>query len=106
MRSILAPQLGVHRAQFAVRIERRVPLTTSDGIQLVADVYHPRRAGETTPTILVRIPYSKIFVNGLFATVVGRMWAERGYTVVIQGSQAGTTWAENTTRCATTSGWP
>ncbi|BDA72304.1 hypothetical protein CAL7716_064700 [Calothrix sp. PCC 7716] len=42
---------------------------------------------EKTPTILVRIPYSKNFTNTTFANVVGRMWAARGYTAVIQGTR-------------------
>jgi putative CocE/NonD family hydrolase len=62
-------------------------LFTSDGIELRADIYHPYRAPETRPTILVRIPYSKTMLNRMFATVVGQMWAERGYTVVIQGTR-------------------
>ena len=84
---LLARRLDLRPAEFAVRIERSVPLTTRDGIQLVGDIYHPRRARTATPTILVRIPYSKTLVNRLFATIIGRMWAERGYTVVIQGTR-------------------
>ena len=61
-------------------------MTTSDGIELVADIYHPQRAGPT-PTILVRIPYTKTPLTTLFGTVVGRFWAERGYTVVLQGTR-------------------
>lgn len=82
--SLLAYQLGIRRPEFAVRIERSVALTTSDGIPLVADIYHPQRAGPKTPTVLVRIPYSKTTKIKLLATIVGRMWAERGYTVVMQ----------------------
>ncbi len=85
--SLLAYNIGIRRPEFAVRIERSVALTTSDGILLVADIYHPLRAGAKTPTILVRIPYSKTTIPRLFATTVGRMWAERGYTVVIQGTR-------------------
>ena len=85
--SLLAYQLGIRRPEFAVRIERSVALTTSDGIALVADIYHPQRSVPKTPTILVRIPYSKTTTIKLFATIVGRMWAERGYTVVIQGTR-------------------
>jgi uncharacterized protein len=85
--SLLALSLGTRRPEFAVRIERSVGFTTTDGIRLVADIYHPQRAGRTTATILVRIPYSKTTVNKLFATTVGRMWAERGYTVLIQGTR-------------------
>ena len=85
--SLIAHHLGMHGPQYAVRIERGAKLTTSDGIELVADVYHPRRAGPKTPTILVRIPYSRTMTNKTFATVVGQMWAERGYTVVVQGTR-------------------
>jgi hypothetical protein len=85
--SLVAYQLGIRRAEYAVRIERSVKFTTSDGIELAADVFHPQRAPAKTPTILVRIPYSKTTTNKLFATIVGQMWAERGYSVVIQGTR-------------------
>jgi uncharacterized protein len=85
--SWLAHRLDVRSAEYAVRIERGVGMTTADGVRLVADVYHPQRAGPTSPTILVRIPYSKTPTTQLFATIVGRMWAERGYTVVMQGTR-------------------
>lgn len=82
----LARQIGARPAEHAVRIERAVALTAADGTKLVADVYLPENL-PTTPTILVRIPYSKTVTNTLIATVVGRYWAERGYTVVIQGTR-------------------
>jgi uncharacterized protein len=82
--TILAMMLDARRPEHAVRVERGVAMTTSDGVKLVADVYHPLRTA-LTPTILVRIAFSKTLTNSLFATVVGRFWAERGYTVVIQG---------------------
>jgi hypothetical protein len=84
--TILAGLLSARAAEYAVRIERGVATTMRDGVTLVSDVYHPVRA-TLTPTILVRIPFSKTIVNSLFATLVGRFWAERGYTVVIQGTR-------------------
>ena len=78
--------LGFDPPQYAVRTHRSVSMSTSDGVELVAHVYRPRRA-DPTPTILVRIPYSKTFTNTLFADIVGRMWAEHGYTVVIQATR-------------------
>jgi len=84
--TFLAYALDVRSAEYAVRIERGVTMTASDGVPLVSDVYHPVRAG-ATPTILVRIPFSNTVVNSLFASVVGRFWAERGYTTVIQGTR-------------------
>lgn len=82
----LARQIGARPAEYAVRIERAAALTASDGTRLVADIYHPENL-HRSPTILVRIPYSKTVKNTLIATVVGRYWAERGYTVVIQGTR-------------------
>src|SRR6185295_1550061 len=76
----------VRLPEYAVRIDRGVAMTTSDGITLVSDVYRPVRAG-ATPAILVRIPLSKTIVNSLLATIVGRFWAEHGYTVVNQGTR-------------------
>jgi len=84
--TVLAVTLHARRADHAVRIDRGVAMTTSDGVRLVADVYRPLRETRT-PTLLVRIPFSKTFTNSLFATVVGRFWAERGYTVVMQGTR-------------------
>ena len=84
--AILARAIDIRPAEYAVRIDRGVTMTTSDGVTLVADVYRPVRAG-STPTILVRIPFSKTIANSLVATIAGRFWAERGYAAVIQGSR-------------------
>jgi putative CocE/NonD family hydrolase len=83
--TLLAHNLGARPAEYAVAIDRNVGLITTDGTRLKADVYHPRGAGTKTPTILVRLPGNKTFENGLKTDVVGRMWAERGYTFVVQG---------------------
>jgi uncharacterized protein len=84
--SLLARQLGLRRSQFAVREQKRAMLLTSDGIPLVADIYHPQHTAHT-PTILVRIPLTRDFKNSVFAGMIGKMWAERGYTAVIQGTR-------------------
>ncbi len=84
--TVFARLLGAREAENAVRIERGVAMVTSDGVRLVSDLYHPLRA-HLTPTLLVRIPFSKTLVNSLFASLTGRFWAERGYTVVIQGTR-------------------
>lgn len=83
--SLLAKKLGIRRAEYAVRSES-MTMVSSDGVKLVSDVFHPQRL-RRAPTILVRIPYSKTFSNGLRSKMVGRMWAERGYTVVIQSTR-------------------
>jgi len=77
--------LGLRPSEFAVRIER-VSMKTADGVTLVADIYHPLRAGRA-PAILVRVPYSKTLTNMIFGRTVGSMWAEHGYTAVIQGTR-------------------
>jgi len=83
---VLAALVDARGAEFAVRIERSVALTTPDGVRLVADVYHPQPAGQW-PTILVRLPYDHTFRTRAFASSVGHLWAARGYTVVIQGTR-------------------
>jgi putative CocE/NonD family hydrolase len=80
----LARQLDIRAPEFAVRIDRGVKVPMSDGVLLVSDVYHLQRTSQT-PTILVRIPLYTAMKQRLYANVIGRMWAERGYTVVIQG---------------------
>ncbi len=81
-----AGQIGVGRPQHAVRIFRSQSFETSDGTRLVADLFRPRRA-DPAPTILVRIPYARTWTNRVFATMIGRMWAEHGYNVVLQGTR-------------------
>lgn len=82
----LAWRLGIRRPEYAVHIQRGLKMRTSDGVWLVSDVFHPRGIGET-PTILVRINFSKTRTNTAIESLAGRMWAERGYTVVIQGTR-------------------
>ena len=67
----MLPNKGVRESSHGVWTERGVGFTASDGIDLVADVYHPKGI-EKTPTILIRIPYTKTFINGIKTDVVGR----------------------------------
>ncbi len=83
---LILPKEGIREPQYSVRIERDLTMRTSDAVVLVADVYRPR-TDEKTPTILVRIPFTKTFKNSLGADAIGRFWASRGYTVVIQGTR-------------------
>ncbi len=83
---ILAYKLGFRPSVFAVRAENNVAMTTSDGTVLLAQIYHPQHA-DRTPAILIRIPLSRTFKNSFFVGTIGQMWAERGYTVVIQGTR-------------------
>jgi putative CocE/NonD family hydrolase len=82
----LLPKEGIREAQYPVHIDRETTLKTADGVALVADIYRPE-IEKATPTILVRIPFTKTFKNSLGADAVGRFWASRGYTVVIQGTR-------------------
>lgn len=84
--SLVAHARGLRRPQFAVRVQKHAIMTTTDGTKLSSEIFHPQHTGRT-PTILVRIPLSKTFENSLYVGLVGRMWAERGYTVVIQGTR-------------------
>ena len=80
------PREGIREVQHGVVIQRGVTMTTSDGVALVADVYRPD-IKDSTPTILVRIPFTGTFKNRLGADAVGRFWAGRGYTAMIQGTR-------------------
>ena len=71
----------------AVRVETGQSFETVDGVRLVADVYHPIRAGIKQPTILVRLNYTNTLKQTLFARLIGRGWAEQGFTVVLQGTR-------------------
>ncbi len=82
----LAYVLRARAPEFPVRIERGATLSTLDGVKMVAEIYHPQRL-KKTPTILVRIPLVRDLMVRLFSDVVGRFWAERGYTVIFQATR-------------------
>src|SRR5215472_1420961 len=84
--SLVAHAIGLRRSQFAVRVQKHAVMTTTDGTQLTSQIFHPQHTNRT-PTILVRIPLSKTLKNSLYISLAGRIWAERGYTVVIQGTR-------------------
>lgn len=71
LRRLPAPTTG-----YTVRRER---IGMRDGVTLVADHYQP--TGEVVGTLLVRCPYGRGFP---FALVFGRMYAARGYRVILQ----------------------
>jgi putative CocE/NonD family hydrolase len=64
----------------AVTLERDVRVPMDDGVDLLADIYTPAGAGPH-PTVLVRSPYGRRPPLGL---VLGRLFAERSYRVVMQ----------------------
>ena len=82
----LARKIEARPAEYDVRIERHVTIRASDGTKLAADIFHPLGPAEA-PTILVRLPYSKTLYNQMVESVVGTLWAERGYTAVFQGTR-------------------
>ncbi len=84
--ALLARYLRFREPEHAVRVERGVPMITSDGVTLVSNLYRPRGLA-TTPTILVRLPLLKDWKVRLSADVVGYLWAQRGYTAVIQATR-------------------
>ncbi len=83
---VALPGEHVRQPMYAVGIERDVAIRAEDGVALVADIYRPQ-TDDASPTILVRIPFTKTLLNNFRADVVGRFWAGRGYNVVIQGTR-------------------
>lgn len=80
----LAPAVVAHvfhlrPAVYSVSIESGVPVTVEDDVTLPGNVYTPQHI-EQSPAILVRIPYTNTVGNAIFANLIGRLWAERGYT--------------------------
>jgi putative CocE/NonD family hydrolase len=65
---------------YDVLVERDLAATMPDGVILLADRYAPR-AAETPPLLLVRCPYGR---RGPFGLLFGRLFAERGFQVVVQ----------------------
>ncbi len=60
--------------------ERDLGVPMRDGVILLADRYTPRSAGPL-PTVLVRSPYGR---RGMWGLLFGRLFAERGFTVLLQ----------------------
>jgi len=65
-----------------VQRDLRVPM--ADGVELLADRLAPRTAGDGLPTALYRSPYGR---RGMFALMLGRVLAERGFQVLIQSTR-------------------
>jgi uncharacterized protein len=66
--------------RYEVEVERNVMVRMRDGVRLAADVYRPRGAGDRLPVILIRTTYNK----AQHATIPARVFAERGYAVLLQ----------------------
>ena len=62
-----------------VKIERNVPVAMADGVELLADIYHPV-AVANAPTLLERTPYGRRGIS----VMGGPLFAERGYRYVVQ----------------------
>src|SRR5579872_1600073 len=75
---ILGRLARLPRATHEVSVERDVATKLSDGVVLFADRWAPVGI-ERPPTVLARSPYGRHQVG-----FVGRLFAERGYQLVIQ----------------------
>jgi len=71
---------GLPAARNKVAVERDLQVPMPDGTVLLADHYAPVGSGPF-PTILVRSPYGR---SGFYGLIAGRLFAERGYHVLIQ----------------------
>jgi uncharacterized protein len=67
-----------------VQRDLRVPMP--DGVELLADRWAPRADGEGQPTALIRTPYGR---RGIFGVFMARPLAERGFQVLIQSTRGG-----------------
>lgn len=85
----LARALGLRPPQYAVRVERNLPVVMPDGVTLYADHVAPVATGHF-PTILIRSPYGRPSETGLLGfapALAARLFAERGYHVIYQGTR-------------------
>jgi putative CocE/NonD family hydrolase len=81
---LVARMVGLPPAKtHAVMVERDLKVAMPDGVVLLADHYAPR-GSKRPPTILVRCPYGR---RGFFGLLYGRMFAERGFQVLIQSTR-------------------
>lgn len=67
-----------------LRVDKDLRVPMRDGVDLLADRWAPRDGGDGLPTALIRSPYGR---SGLFAAMMARPLAERGYQVLIQSAR-------------------
>lgn len=84
--SAVAGKINLPPATRYVTVERAKAFSLSDGTNLAADIFLPKGVTKAT-TILVRIPFSKSINTNFLENIIGRIWAERGYAAVIQGTR-------------------
>ena len=63
----------------AVSVERGLAAKMPDGVELLADRWYPTDPSGGLATVLIRTPYGRSVMGPL-----GRLYAERGYQVVVQ----------------------
>jgi putative CocE/NonD family hydrolase len=78
-RQLVARLLELPPPQNKVKTQTNMSITMPDGVQLIADIYHPVGFA-SAPTVLIRTPYGRKSLNQFFAT----LFAERGFNVVAQ----------------------
>lgn len=79
---LVSQKLDLRPAQYGLRKTKTVMVSMRDRVRLATDVYLPKKNG-SVPVILVRTPYNK----GNGKNLVARMFAQRGYGVVVQDTR-------------------
>jgi putative CocE/NonD family hydrolase len=70
----------------SIEVERDVRLPAPGGVALMTDLYWPQGHGRL-PTILIRTPYGRRGGLGAPLALAARLFAERGYRVVVQSTR-------------------
>ena len=65
-------------------VQRDLRTPMPDGVELLADRWAPRAAGQALPTVLMRSPYGR---RGLIGASMARPLAERGFQVLLQSTR-------------------
>jgi putative CocE/NonD family hydrolase len=85
----LASFARLPQAQYAVAVQRNLPVPMQDGAVLLADHYYPKAQG-SFPTVLIRSPWGrgweKAPLSLAYLFVAGR-FAERGYHVIVHSTR-------------------
>ncbi len=89
-RQLIAWWLNFSKPAYGVKVTKNIRIPMPDGVSLATDHYQPDKNGHVAddfPTVLIRTPYSKDGIEGIYHAFICHRFAERGYHVISQDTR-------------------